>query len=550
MAKEKKQTGRKKYRGLQKAAVAEALAAAQEAAWRGSFHALVVFQRQHGHCDVPVEAKMFRALSAWLATQREQQARGLLAESRRRELEALGVDFTPVEEDGDGRTGLDRSRDEQWDERYEELVAFHRRFGHTRVTKTWRENPGLGHWRHFQRVLHREGKMDPERRARLDALGFEWQESGRVSADMSEQWQHQWERQFVRLQQFKAEHGHVIVPRGWPPDPQLAKWVHRQRELSRKGQLAGDRIARLDELGFEWGTRILHFEDAWEVRFRELQEFHRAFGHTRVTKRWKKHPGLGHWRHFQRVLHREGKMDPERRARLDALGFEWAEPDRFGQTRIEQWQNLWEQRYAELCRFQQAHGHCEPGVDDGKNRQLAKWVRRQRVKYHARQQPPDYIRRLEALGFQWRSEFRNNAHRWEQRFQQLAAFHRTFGHSRVTKAWKEHPGLYSWRHHQRELYRAGLLPPARKARLDGLGFDWEEPEGVSLGLRDTVEAQWFEMLERLADFHEEHGHSKVPKRWPADQALANWAAKQRAKMSKGTLSRHLVRELKVLKFPA
>ena len=69
------------------------------------------------------------------------------------------------------RHAQEEYRDKLWETRYAELADYHRRFGHTRVTKSWTENPGLAHWRHFQRTLFRERKMDPERKRRLDFSG-------------------------------------------------------------------------------------------------------------------------------------------------------------------------------------------------------------------------------------------------------------------------------------------------------------------------------------------------------------------------------------------
>ena len=71
------------------------LAAAQESVWREKFHAQVVFEREHGHCDVPLEAKLYRALSAWITTQRDNAANGVLPPEKKAETEAHGVDFTP-----------------------------------------------------------------------------------------------------------------------------------------------------------------------------------------------------------------------------------------------------------------------------------------------------------------------------------------------------------------------------------------------------------------------------------------------------------------------
>ena len=54
-------------------------------------------------------------------------------------------------------------------------------------------------------------------------------------------------------------HGHCQVPRDWPADPKLARWVNTQRRNKKRldaghphPRITAERVAKLDELGFEW----------------------------------------------------------------------------------------------------------------------------------------------------------------------------------------------------------------------------------------------------------------------------------------------------------
>jgi hypothetical protein len=58
--------------------------------------------------------------------------------------------------------------------------------------------------------------MTAERVARLAALGFAWGSPTPAEA---------WERQFAKLQQYRAWHGNCDVLPGWTPDPALGSWV-------------------------------------------------------------------------------------------------------------------------------------------------------------------------------------------------------------------------------------------------------------------------------------------------------------------------------------
>ena len=58
--------------------------------------------------------------------------------------------------------------------------------------------------------------MTAERVARLAALGFAWGSPTPAEA---------WERQFAKLQQYRAWHGNCDVLPGWTPDPALGSLV-------------------------------------------------------------------------------------------------------------------------------------------------------------------------------------------------------------------------------------------------------------------------------------------------------------------------------------
>ena len=86
-----------------------------------------------------------------------------------------------------------------------------------------------------------------------------------------------------------------------------------------------DRRQRLEELpGWVWRIRIVNrIGSSWDEMYGRLIVFQRANGHRRVPKEYQTEDGyrLGRWVGFQR--RNRDKMDPERRRRLDALGFVW-----------------------------------------------------------------------------------------------------------------------------------------------------------------------------------------------------------------------------------
>ncbi len=145
---------------------------------------------------------------------------------------------------------------------------------------------------------------------------------------------------------FKEVHGHTRVPRIFPEDPVLGRWVHRQRrayaaELDRAAgrkpkciaRINPDRIKTLMRIGFEWK---LVTKDWWDERFAALRRFVKEFGHARVPRTYEGDPVLGRWVHTQRnayVAEQERKagrhvtckarITDARIEKLRRIGFEW-----------------------------------------------------------------------------------------------------------------------------------------------------------------------------------------------------------------------------------
>jgi hypothetical protein len=183
--------------------------------------------------------------------------------------------------------------------------------GHCRVPVTYRDPTTgyqLGVWVQHQRKA--QATMPSERRARLDALEFEW--------DVLEA---QWEKGVRFLEMYRQANGHCRVP-GDYRDPasgyRLGSWVGNQRQG--QSTISPERRARLDALGFVWEV----LTTKWEEGFRALELYRQTNGHCRVPLRYRDSTTgyrLGRWVQKQREA--EETLSPERRVRLDALGFVW-----------------------------------------------------------------------------------------------------------------------------------------------------------------------------------------------------------------------------------
>ena len=130
-----------------------------------------------------------------------------------------------------------------WDEWYGLLIKYKQREDHCRVPEIHKEGDlRLGRWVSTQRKS--KDTLPPERRQRLDDIGFVW--------DPLEQ---QWEEGFAALALFKQREDHCRVSdKHNEGDYRLGTWVSYQR--TNKDTLSPERRQRLDGLGFVWDIRL------------------------------------------------------------------------------------------------------------------------------------------------------------------------------------------------------------------------------------------------------------------------------------------------------
>jgi len=88
--------------------------------------------------------------------------------------------------------------DFNWEERFNELVAYKTEHGNIDVPSKWPS--GLGAWVSNQRFSEKKGVISPERKALLEEIGFVW-----------DSFEAKWEASFSELLKYKADHGNVNV---------------------------------------------------------------------------------------------------------------------------------------------------------------------------------------------------------------------------------------------------------------------------------------------------------------------------------------------------
>ena len=127
-----------------------------------------------------------------------------------------------------------------WEDRLEELMTYEADHGHCNVPQS---QGSLAKWVYNQRTQHKKGNLSEERVQKLRGLGFNWGTTRGAPPT--------WDSRFEELMSYMAEHGHCNPPRS---NESLGEWVKNQRAARKKGKLSQDRVQRLDDLGFNWGT--------------------------------------------------------------------------------------------------------------------------------------------------------------------------------------------------------------------------------------------------------------------------------------------------------
>jgi hypothetical protein len=237
-----------------------------------------------------------------------------------------------------------------------------------------------------------------------------------------------------------------------------------EEALSQRVAVVGDALGSMALSDVRRGVMLIvqdWLTDMWDERLGQLRAYKAAHSDCNVpTMGYKPNPQLGAWVGTQRRCKAAGKLLPERMERLDALGFAWSAREDFD--------DAWQQRFAELEAYTAVHGDCKVPRRYKPNPQLGAWVSVQRTLKAAGKLAKERAERLEAMGFELSAQ--DDA--WQRRFAELEAYTAAYGDCIVPQRYKPNPQLGMWVSQQRKLKVAGKLAQVRVKRLEALGFAW------------------------------------------------------------------------------
>ncbi|MCD7980829.1 MAG: Helicase associated domain protein [Clostridiales bacterium] len=421
------------------------------ASWDLMYEKAKAYSEENGSLDIPhryVTADGY-SLGSWVNAQRAVRAgtmHGSLTEGQIEKLDALGMVW-------ESRNELAWARNYQAAERYfEEHGALNAPGSYVTA-----DGVRLGEWLKTLRKWKNAGihpkYLSPDRIAQLDEIGMVW--------DMPDYY---WEQMYREACEYYLEHRNLDVPDKYVTEDgaRLGAWIHRLRSArngtSRRGSLTEDRIRRLDDIGMVWTVRN---ETLWDRYYAQAKQYYRLHGNLSVPKDFESDGlKLGGWIARQKAECRAGRVSGRRAEKLRAIGIgpeadPWESRVRLAKRYMEEhhinyipqdtvvdgvwigkWlavqrkaleagtltpaqekllgevplrtksEMLWENAY-ELARdYYEEHGSLDVRrkyvCDNGYG--LGNWVSYQRKLRREGHLSEEQIRRLDAIGFVWKTE--------------------------------------------------------------------------------------------------------------------------------------------------
>ena len=145
----------------------------------------------------------------------------------------------------------------------------------------------------------------------------------------------------------------------------------------------------------------------------------------------------------------------------------------------------WTEKFEQLLRFREEHGHSLVPNFHPENQALAQWAKRQRYQYKLKQAgkrstiTDERVRALDEVGFVWGS----HEAVWSERLEELKMFREQHHHCNVPCRYKPNQQLALWVKRQRRQWKKKMdrlpnsLTDERQALLEEIGFVWDMRKG-------------------------------------------------------------------------
>ena len=140
-----------------------------------------------------------------------------------------------------------------------------------------------------------------------------------------------WELKYRELRDYRIEKGNCDVPQKYSENPQLGRWVTTQRVKKKGGNLAQEKIDKLDRLYFNWGKNM-PTTPSWSEMYQRLVSYWKEHENCKVPFNRTKPSALAKWMAHQRMEYKRWKKGrdslllPAQIRKLDEIDFDWKGP--------------------------------------------------------------------------------------------------------------------------------------------------------------------------------------------------------------------------------
>lgn len=258
-------------------------------------------------------------LGNWIIQQRRKYKLGILSKERQTLLEKIGIEWKVLK---------------TWEEAYVYAVLYSKKFGNLEVKKSYVTDDGysLGNWIYVQRVRYRDGLLSKREISLLNLLNINW-EINKAKKSLT------WDENYQLLVNFYNKYKHTNVIRTFKTFDgitenddgyNLGMWVSRQKVKYKENKLSLDKIAKLNNIFFDWSDRFV--PKSWNDAYKLAYNFYQTYYHLNIRTDFKTSDGinidengykLGAWIYLQRKKYNREELDEEKRILLDKIGMIW-----------------------------------------------------------------------------------------------------------------------------------------------------------------------------------------------------------------------------------
>ena len=213
------------------------------------------------------------------------------------------------------------------------------------------------------------------------------------------------------MKAFYKKNGHLYIPKGYKVE---GHDVYREfiSIRSRWNLLAESLRQKYEKIGMD-----PEITTQWMTGFWAAEDYFDENGNLDVPSGLGEYHGVWLYDWLKRNREKQDLMCERQRTMLDSIGMDWTIVD------------PWEEKFRELEKYKEEHGHCDVPGDDGP---LGHWVAQQR------KEPPtgEKKERLDSIGFEWNGRQSRSRNAWREGVKHAREYYETHGDLKIPRGYK------------------------------------------------------------------------------------------------------------------